>query len=209
MVHNIKWFKMGCIWWFIVYSLYKKRARRYNPYHLLLIWYIPRSHYFVLICSNLISIPETNSNPLEFDWNSVDSELLLNKCIVTLIEMYSITCGCKKKMHSKMSVQQGWHFMRRILQVHWRRMLYLSWPIDSVRHRISYANINVFSMPHFPIYGQNPRTYTQKYVSEKTRIFPCFTQSDIFLWLDQKTTHHWARVIDIILKTNNCKEVFS
>ena len=48
--------------------------------------------------------------------------------------------------------------------------MYLSLPI----------NIKVFPEPHFPIYGQNPGTYTQKYVSEKTHIFPYFTQSDVF-----------------------------
>ena len=113
----------------------------------------------------------------------------------------------EEKMHCKMLVQQVWHFMCRILQVHWRRMLYLRLPIDSVRHYRRYANINISSKPHFPIYGQNPRTYTQKYVSEKTRITPYFTQSGIFHWLSQTITHHWARIIYIILKNNNCKEV--
>ena len=79
-----------------------------------------------------------------------------------------------------MSVQQVWRFMRRIFQIHWRRMLYLSLPIDSVGHCIRYANVKVFSEPHFPVYGQNARTYTGKYVSEKTRIFTYFTQCDVF-----------------------------
>ena len=52
--------------------------------------------------------------------------------------------------------------------------------LQSVGHCIRYANIKVFSEPHFPVYGQNSRTYTRKYVLEKTRIFPYFTQSDVF-----------------------------
>ena len=50
----------------------------------------------------------------------------------------------------------------------------LSWTL----HKI--CKYKVFSEPHFPTYGQNPRTYTGKYVSEKSRILPYFTQSDIF-----------------------------
>ena len=103
-------------------------------------------------------------------------------------------------MHRKMSVQQVWRFMRRIFQVHRKRMLYLSLPIDSVGHCIRYENIKVFSEPHFPIYGQNPRKYKRNYVSH---IFPhillslkCFT----------KITHHWTRIIDILLKINNLKK---
>ena len=115
----------------------------------------------------------------------------------------------QEKIHCKMSVQQVWRFIGRILQEHWQRMLYLNLPIDSVRHWKRYANIKVFLEPHFPIYEQNPMTYTQKYVSEKTRIFPYFTQSDVFHWLAQTVTHYWARIIDIVLKINNCKEIFS
>ena len=59
--------------------------------------HIFRSHDVVLICSNLISAPDTNLNPAEFGGNSVDSVLMSNKCIVTLPEMYTVTCGCKKK----------------------------------------------------------------------------------------------------------------
>ena len=84
----------------------------------------------------------------------------------------------QEKMQCNMSMQQVWH---RILQVDWIRMLHLSLPIDSVGHSIRYANIKVFSEPHFPIYGQNPRAYTRKYVSEKSRIFAYFIQSDVFL----------------------------
>ena len=152
--------------------------------------YILRSDYFVLICSNLISGTKANKNPVEFGWNSVDSVSLPNKCIVTVLEMYSVTCGCKKKMHCKMLVQKVWRFMCRILKVHWRRILYLRLPIDSVRHCRRHADIKI--SPHFPTYVQNPRTYPQKYVLEKTRITPYFTQSDIFHWLAKKITHHWA-----------------
>ena len=42
-------------------------------------------------------------------------------------------------------------------------MLYLSLPIDLVGHFVRYTNINVFSEPHFQVYGQNLRTYTGKY----------------------------------------------
>ena len=68
--------------------------------------------------------------------------------------------------------------LHRILKVHWRRMLYLRLPIDSVGHGVRCANIKVFSEPHFPMYGQNPRISMQKYVTEKIRIFPYFTESD-------------------------------
>ena len=112
------------------------------------------------------------------------------------------------KMHCKMSVQQVSCFMHRVLQVYWR-MLCLSLPIDSVGHCMRYANIKIFFEAYFPVYGQNPRTYTGKYVLEKTRIFPYFTQCDVFHWLAQKITHHWTRIIDIILKINNCKEIFT
>ena len=49
-----------------------------------------------------------------------------------------------------------------------------------LKHCIRYANIKVFSELHFPINGQNPRTYMGKYVSEKTHIIAYFTQSEVF-----------------------------
>ena len=55
-----------------------------------------RSYYVVLNCSNLISAPDTNLNLVEIDWNSVDSVLMPNKCIVILPNMYTVTFGCKK-----------------------------------------------------------------------------------------------------------------
>ena len=55
-----------------------------------------RSNYVVLNCSNLISAPETNFNLVKFDWNSVGSVLMPNKCVVTLSKTYNITFSCKK-----------------------------------------------------------------------------------------------------------------
>ena len=74
--------------------------------------------------------------------------------------------------------------------------------MDSVGHCTRYVNIKVFSEPYFSTYGQNPRTYTGKYVPEKTLIVLYFTKCDVFHWLSQK-------IVDIILKINNSKEVFS
>ena len=58
--------------------------------------HILRSLYVDLICSNLISTPEYNLNPLEFGRNSLCSVLVPNKCTVTLPEMYTVTCSWKK-----------------------------------------------------------------------------------------------------------------
>ena len=63
--------------------------------------HIIRSLYVDLICSSLISGQENNLNPVGFGWNSVDSVLLPNKCIVTLPEMYTVTCSCKKKCSAR------------------------------------------------------------------------------------------------------------
>ena len=59
--------------------------------------HILRSHCVVLICSNLISAPDTTLNPVEFGWNSVVSVLMPNKYVVTLPAMYTVTCSCKEK----------------------------------------------------------------------------------------------------------------
>ena len=40
--------------------------------------YILSSHYVLLICSNLISIPDANLNFAELDWSLVDSVLMSN-----------------------------------------------------------------------------------------------------------------------------------
>ena len=55
-----------------------------------------RTYYVVLNCSNLILAQDINLNLVEFDWNSVDSVLMLNKFIVTVPKMYTVTFGCKK-----------------------------------------------------------------------------------------------------------------
>ena len=49
--------------------------------------YILSSHYVVLICSNLISIPDAYLNFVVFGWSLVDSVLMSNECIVTLPEI--------------------------------------------------------------------------------------------------------------------------
>ena len=148
--------------------------------------HILRSHYVVLICSNLIWAPDSYLNP---GWNSVDSVLTPNKDIATIPEMYSYL-WVKEKLYPKMSMQQVWCFVHRILQVQQSRMLHLSLPINSVEHCIRYTNIKVLCEPNFPAYGQNPRTYTGKYISEKTCILACFTQCDVFHLLAQKLTYH-------------------
>ena len=133
----------------MIYGVFfiEKRTKCYHLYYLLLICHIDifLDHIFVLIYSNLISASGINLNSVEFVWNSVDLVLMPNKCIIILTKMYTVTCGCKKKMHWKMLVQQVWHFMLRIFQVQQRRMLYLSLPVDSVGHSIRDANIRVSS----------------------------------------------------------------
>ena len=125
-------------------------------------------------------------------------------CRYTTRDVYCYL-SLQEKMHCKMSVQQVWHFMRRILQVHWRRMLYLSLPIDSVGHSIRYTNIR-FSLSHIFQYMGRIQGHSCENMYQKK--LPYFTQSDVFHWLAQKITHHRTRTIDIILKINNCKEVF-
>ena len=70
--------------------------------------------------------------------------------------------------------------MHKILQVQRRRILYLSLPIDLVWHCMRYANMKVSSKPNFPVYRQNPISYTGKNVSEKTGIFAYFTYYDVW-----------------------------
>ena len=52
-----------------------------------------RSHYVVLICSSLISAQDTNLNPVEFCWNSVDS--IINTTILLHYQR------CKRKKAAK------------------------------------------------------------------------------------------------------------
>ena len=75
----------------------EQNIRIFTTYH----GHILRSNYVVLNCSNLILAPDTGLNLVKFDWNSVDSVLIPNKCVVTLPEMYNITCGCKKNCTGK------------------------------------------------------------------------------------------------------------
>ena len=96
--------------------------------------HILRSHYVAFNCSNLISAPDTNLNPVEFDGNSI-----LIQYRYTTRDVYCFL-WLQEKRHWKMSVQQVSYFMHRILQVQWRRMLYLSLQIGSVKHCKSYAN---------------------------------------------------------------------
>ena len=101
---------------------------------------------------------------------------------------------------------------KHILRSHYFVLIYSNLIPDSfihdTGHPIRYANIKVFSRPNFPVYGQNSRTYTGKYISEKTPyipiIYPVWCTSVI-----SPKTHHWTRMIDMILKITNCKESFS
>ena len=70
--------------WYILYTKKNKTLSSLLPASNMSTWTFLRSHYVVLICSNLISAPGTNLNPVEFGWNSVDSVLKPDKCIVTL-----------------------------------------------------------------------------------------------------------------------------
>ena len=56
-------------------------------------------------------------------------------------------------------------------------------------------NAKVFSRPNFNVHGPNPRTYTGKYVSEKTCIFGYFTRFVVFDLLVKKITHYCKRII--------------
>ena len=89
-------------------------------------------------------------------------------------------------------------FHAQNLQAQLRRM-YLSIPIDLVGHCIRYTNFKVFSHSNFPVYGENPRTYT-KHISERTRTFAHFKQCDVSHLSPQKHTHYWTTIIDIMLK---------
>ena len=62
------------------------------------------SHYVILNCSNLMLAPDTNLNSVESNWNSVDSVLMPNKCIIALPKMYTVTFGCKKNALGDVSI---------------------------------------------------------------------------------------------------------
>ena len=82
--------------WYIIYTKKNKTLRFLPPTSNMSHGDVLRSHYVALNCSNLILAPDANWNPVEFDWNSVDSVLMPNKCIITLPKMYTVTFGCKK-----------------------------------------------------------------------------------------------------------------
>ena len=73
-------------------------------------------------------------------------------------------------------------------------MLYL----DSVGQYIRYANIKVFCEPHFPAYGQNPRTYRKIRIREKplnSHILPSLTyfrkfSPENYTSLDKNNRHY-------------------
>ena len=118
---------MICCMFFI-----QRRTKRYDFYHLLH-KHILRSHNVVLIFSNLILTPDSNLNPVEFGWNSVDSLW----CPINISLYCTVTCGHRKNCTGAQCAE----FCK------WRRMLYLSLPIDSAGHDIRYANIKVFCEP--------------------------------------------------------------
>ena len=84
----------------MVYSLYKgePNVKIFATYVNMSHGRALRSHYVVLNCSKLISTPHINLNPVEFDWNSVDSILIPNKCTVTIQEVHCYL-WLQEKMH--------------------------------------------------------------------------------------------------------------
>ena len=48
----------------------------------------------------MMSAPDISLILVKFDWNSVDSVLMSTECIITLPEMYIVTCG---KLRSNVS----------------------------------------------------------------------------------------------------------
>ena len=97
MPHFIKCFTNWNKFDDLKYIFYTNKNKPLPPTFNMSHGHILRSHYVHLTFSNLISTSDTNLHPVEFGWNSVDSVLMPNKCIVTLPEMCTITCACKKK----------------------------------------------------------------------------------------------------------------
>ena len=172
------------------YILYTKKKKT--------LWFLPptsnmsqghilRSHYVVLICSNLISAPDTNLNPVEFDWNSVDSVLMPNKCIVALQEMYTVTCGCKKKCTGRCRYSNVWRFFYIILASATEKNIVpkftnrLTWTLHKICKYQGFLWAKCFR-----IWRESKNIY-RKYVPENTRVFAYFTQYDVFHLLAQKT----------------------
>ena len=48
--------------------------------------------------------PDTNLNSVESNWNSVDSVLMPNKCIIALPKMCAVTFGSKKNALGDVSI---------------------------------------------------------------------------------------------------------
>ena len=94
------------------------------------------------------------------------------------------------KMHSKMTVQQVWHFMHRISQVQQRAMLYLSLTIESVGHCIRYANIKAFSGQTFPCMDITMDIYGEICIRETLYICIFYTVRRISLANPETYTSH-------------------
>ena len=73
-----------------------------------------RSHYVILICLDLILASDTKLNPVEFDWNSVDSVLLCPMNISLHYQRCTLLPVATKKMHWEMSAQQIFIFHKTI-----------------------------------------------------------------------------------------------
>ena len=152
------------------------------------------SHYVILNCSNLMLAPDTNLNSVESNWNSVDSVLMPNKCIIALPKMCTVTFGSKKNALGDVSISSLALYKQKSIareNIVPKFTNWLSWALHTN------ANVKVLSESNFFIYGQNPRTYIGKYVSEKTCTFAYFTQCYLFHLLAQKRTDYCTRIIDV------------
>ena len=130
-------------------------------------------------------------NPVEFGWNSVDSVLMPNKCIVTLPWMYTTEIFLVPARNAQENVSVA----SLVLHAQYFASATKKNVVPVFTHRLSWTlvrqvNMNVFSEPNFSLYGQNPLTNTGKRVSEKTCRFAYFTQCDVFHLLAQKLTHY-------------------
>ena len=85
-------------------------------------------------------------------------------------------------------------------------MLYLSLPIDSVGHCVRYANRKVFSYPHFP-YMDRMQGHTRENTYQRKPVYSHILPSLTYFTDYPRKLHIIEQ--DIILKINNCKEVFS
>ena len=76
-----------------------------------------------------------------------------NKCIVTLPEMYTVTCGCEKKSLEDVTAASLVLHAQNIASATEKDVVPKF--THTVGHCIRYANINIkdFSEPNFPVYG--------------------------------------------------------